>query len=147
MGEQKDYNEEGGFSRYLYYQDGEIITASNGVSGKVVKKIDGTKFDGLPLFSKTSEVYFKTDENGEIIQARIYQNRKPVCDFDWGHPHTNKRTKENFEKGVVHVQTFKQDAHGNWKRENNKARYMSNEEMDRYGELLKRANSNVKLRP
>ncbi len=36
MGLQQDYNESGGFSRYLYYQVGETITTSNGVVAKVV---------------------------------------------------------------------------------------------------------------
>ena len=101
MGQQKDYIKEGGFIRYLYYQDGDIIVASNGVSGKVVKKINGTPFDGLPLFSKSSEVYFKTNPDGIIVQARIYRNRKPVCDFDWDHEHTNRKSGEHFEVGIV----------------------------------------------
>ncbi len=34
MGLQRDYNEAGGFSRYLYYQVGEAITTSNGIVAK-----------------------------------------------------------------------------------------------------------------
>lgn len=109
-------------------------------------KQNGTPFDGLPTYSKTSEVYLKVDKNGNIIQARIYKNRKPVCDFDWDHSHQNSKG-DKFEKGVVHVQEFKQNSKGFWERQSKKARYMSNDEMKRYGELLKKVNPNVKLRP
>lgn len=146
MGMQRLYNESGGFSEYLYHQVGETIVASNGVEGKVVEKIDKASYDGLPILSNTSEVYFKTNANGEIIQARIYKDRKPACDFDWDHNHTNKNG-EKFEKGTVHVQPFKKDAKGNWKRDDKHARYLSNEEIQRYGELIKKANPNAKLRP
>lgn len=96
---QRLYNESGGFSEYLYHQVGETIVASNGVEGKIVEKIDKASYDGLPILSNTSEVYFKTNANGEIIQARIYKDRKPVCDFDWDHNHTNKMAK-NLRKGL-----------------------------------------------
>lgn len=146
MGLQRQYIMNGGFSSYLYHQKGEIIIASNGIKGKVVEKIDGTQYDGLPIFSNTSDVYFKINANGEIVQARIYKDRKPVCDLDWDHSHTNK-SGEKFEKGVVHVQPFKQKNDGSWHRDSKKARYMSTEEIDKYGELIKKANPNAKLRP
>lgn len=146
MGMQRQYLEQGGFSSYLYTQVGESITASNGVVGKVVEKIDGTSFDGLPIYSNTSEVYFKRNSEGQIIQARVYDNRNPVCDFDWDHNHKNK-SGERFEKGVVHVQLFKQDPNGDWKRESKKARYMNLQEIARYGELIKLADPNARLTP
>lgn len=147
MGLQREYIEIGGFSTYLYYQDGETIVSSNGVEGKVVVKIDGSSYDGLPIYSNTSEVYFKRNKDGEIIQARIYKDRKPVCDFDWDHSHRNRKNGESFDKGIVHVQEFKQKPDGSWFRDSKRARYMSPDEEKRYGELIKRANPNVKLRP
>lgn len=146
MGLQKLYLDSGGFSSYLYHQVGEVITASNGVSGKIVEKIDRTSYDGLPILSNTSEVYFKRNATGEIIQARIYKDRKPVCDFDWDHEHTNK-SGEYFPKGVVHVQKFTLTPEGAWKRHNKKARYMNLQEIARYGELIKLANPNAVLSP
>lgn len=146
MGNQRMYNPEGGFSDYLYTQRGDIIRASNGVEGKVVEKINGSSYDGLPTFSKTGEVYFKVNDNGEIIQARIYKDRKPVCDFDFDHEHTNSNG-EKFHSGTVHVQEWKQKPNGNWYRDYKHARYLSNDEISRYGELIKLANPNVKLRP
>lgn len=144
MGQQREYLESGGFSAWLYTQKGSEIVASNGVVGKVVEKIDGTSFDGLPIFSNTSEVYFKRNKDGHIVQARIYKDRKPVCDFDWDHPHTNK-SGEKFPEGVVHVQEFVKQPDGTWKRLYRNARYMRPEEKERYGELIKLANPNAKL--
>lgn len=146
MGRQQEYIESGGFSAWLYTQKGPTIVAPNGIEGKVVEKIDGTSYDGLPIYSRTSEVYFKSNAQGEIIQARIYKDRKPVCDFDWDHPHTNK-SGEKFEKGVVHVQMFKQTPSGKWKRVSNKARYMNPEEISKYGELIQIANPKARLLP
>lgn len=147
MGTQRTYREEGGFSTFLYHQVGKTIIAPNGVEGKVMEKIDGTPYDGLPLFSDTSEVYLKANAKGDIVQARIYKNRRPVCDFDWEHEHTNKRSGEKFLAGTVHVQNFKQMPNGTWVRDCQHARYMSPSEMERYGPLLKMINPGVKLRP
>ena len=146
MGDQRRYQESGGFSEYLYVQIGETIVASNGVEGKVVTKIEGTAYDGLPTYSNTSEVYLKKNSQGEIVQARVYKDRKPIMDFDWDHPHENKNGKK-FPEGVVHVQLWKDGPKGKPVRDSGRARYMNNKEMSRYGELIKKANSNTKLRP
>ena len=146
MGDQRRYQESGGFSEYLYVQIGETIVASNGVEGKVVTKIDGTAYDGLPTYSNTSEIYLKKNAQGEIIQARVYKDRKPVMDLDWDHPHENKNG-EKFPKGVVHVQLWKDGPKGKPIRDSGRARYMNNEEVSRYGELIQKANSDAKLRP
>lgn len=145
MGTQRMYLEEGGFSAYLYDQDGATIVASNGVEGKVIYKIEGNQYDGLPTLSNSSEVYLKKDGEGNIVQARIYKDRKPVCDFDWNHPHENANG-EKFPEGVVHVQPWIKDAKGYYRRDYKHARYMSNEEIARYGELIKLANPHAKLR-
>lgn len=147
MGSQRKYNPSGGFSEYLYIQKGDVIRASNGVEGKVVEKIDGSSYDGLPIFSNSREVYFKVNDKGEVVQARIYKDRKPVCDFDFDHEHTNPKSGERFQSGVVHVQEWKQKPNGDWYRDSKHARYMSNVEMLRYGELIKLVNPDVKLRP
>ncbi len=109
-------------------------------------KENGTPFDGLPTFSKSSEVYLKADKDGNVVQARIYNDRKPVCDFDWDHSHQNANG-EKFEKGVVHVQEFRQNSNGAWERLSKEARYMSNDEIERYGELLRKLKPDIKFRP
>lgn len=147
MGSQKLFLKTGGFSSYLYHTIEKPIVSSNGIVGKVVEKIDGSSFDGLPVFSNTSEVYFKKDNSGKIVQARVFKNRKPVCDFDWNHEHTNKKTKEVFNDGVVHVQEWRQNSIGEWKRDRYKARYMTPKEIEKYGELIKLANPDAILTP
>jgi hypothetical protein len=146
MGNQREYRQSGGFSSYLYYQVGESISSSNGVVAKVVAKVNGSPFEGLPTFSNTGSVYLKVDKDGNVIQARIYKNRNPVCDLDWDHSHKNANG-QTFEKGVVHVQEFTQNTKGEWKRQSKKARYLSDEEILRYGELLRKLKSDIKFRP
>jgi len=133
MGGQRAYLKSGGFDEYLYHQIGEVIS-TNGMSGKVLKKEgDDRSHEGLPMFSNSSTVYFKLDdETGLIEQARIYRDRKVIADFDWGHNHGE------FKEGTVHVHEWRINKHGKWVRGNN-PRLMSNEEVSVYGELLKKA--------
>lgn len=138
MGGQKQYNKLGGFSQYLYHQVGDTIEA-DGVKAKVIEKI-GSPHAGLPYYANTSEAYLKLNEFGVVEQMRIYEGRTVAKDFDFGHSHTNKDGHQ-YIKGVVHVQEYI-----NGKRES-EARYMNNEEIKKYGALLKKANTNIKLRP
>lgn len=143
MGNGRLYQESGGFTEYLYRQVGCTITASNGVQGKIVTEYrDNEKYhSSLPQYSNTSEAYFKNDDiTHEVEQARIYKNRRASLDLDWGHQH------KEFPKGVVHVHEWRQDKKGNWTR-TEKVRYMNNNEISRYGELLRKANENVRFRP
>lgn len=141
MGGQRQYLSGGGFSDYQYRQVGETIVAGNGVSGKIIARIDETAegHSGLPKYSSTSEVYLKiSDETNKVEQAGIYKNRKLVYQIDWGHPHGG------IENGIAHVHTF------DWSRKNprsKKVTMMSNELIARYGELLKKADSGIKFRP
>lgn len=135
MGGEKTYNPDGGFTEQLYYQVGDAIEA-NGLTGKVLGKF-GEKIghSNLPSYSNTSNIYFKIGKEGNVEQMRIYENRKMKMDFDWGHVH------KEFPKGVVHVQT--RGANGS----SATTRFMSNEEIEKYGELLRKADPNVKFRP
>jgi len=145
MGDLKNFNPDGGFDEYLYHQVGDTITASNGVQGKVINKnedtMDESFHDSLPLYSNTSEVYFKRSDEypHEIEQARVYIDRKAALDFDWGHAHGSH------EKGVVHVQEWYLDHRNRWVR-SKVERGLNNDEIKRYGELLRLANPNVRLR-
>lgn len=140
MGGQSAYIPSGGFKEYLYHQVGETITA-DGIAGKVISKIGGIPgHDGLPHYSNTSKVYFKLDENGQIEQARIYDGRHSALDIDWGHSH------HVFQKGIAHVHEYYQDKDGTWKRDKDHARHLNNDEMKKYGELLKKAYPNIKFR-
>lgn len=145
MGDFKTYNASGGFDQFLYYQIGDIIVANNGAQGKVVNEIsDKMKEDfhgSLPMYSNTSKVYFKKSDEGDhsIEQARIYINRKVAFDFDWGHTHAD------FNQGVVHVHEWHFNSKGKWVRAR-VPRGLNLDEIKEYGELLKLANPNVKLR-
>lgn len=143
MGDLRYYIESGGFTQYLYRQVGTTITASNGVSGKIVTEYsDGDRYhSSLPAYSNTSEVYFKlSDETSKVEQARVYINRRVAFDFDWNHQH------QNFQRGVVHVHEWKYDEAGNWTR-SGVVRYMNDAEIKRYGELLLMANPDIKFKP
>jgi len=67
-----------------------------------------------------------------------------MCDFDWDHSHQNA-SGVKFESGVVHVQEFKQNSKGSWQRHSKTARYMSNDEIERYGELLKKLKPDIRF--
>lgn len=131
MGGQRHYNEDGGFSEYLYYSVGDVIQA-DGLSGKVIAKSgDKVGHSSLPNYSNTSTHYFRMGKDGHIDQMRVYENRKMKLDFDWGHPHGKK-----FPKGLVHVQI----------RESGTVRLMTDEEIAKYGNFLRKADPNVRFR-
>jgi len=145
MGDFKQYNESGGFDQYLYCQVGDTVTADNGVRGKVIDKITDESqvfHDSLPMYSNTSEVYFKMSDKGShpIEQARVYKSRKVALDFDWNHKHGD------FEIGVVHVHEWYEDENGHWTRSDH-PRYMNEEEIAQYENLFKKAAPWIKLRP
>lgn len=148
MGNQREYVSSGGFAAYLYenHPEWKAITI-NGIRAKVVKlKIDKTGFhSGLPTYANTSNMYLRLGPDGDVIQAKLYKDRKHCVDFDWGHQHKNKGDKTVFPKGVVHVQAYSVDNVGI--RYSNNARLMTEGEIEKYGAILKAFNSKVKFRP
>ena len=144
MGDVKSYNPSGGFDQYLYTQVGEPFTAPNGVQGKIITKYSSANnfHESLPKYSNTSEVYLKRSDKGThpVEQARIYKDRKVVLDFDWGHTH------KTFQQGIVHVHEWHYNNQGKWVRCEN-PRYLNNDEIRKYGDLLKLAYPNIKFRP
>ena len=152
MGGQNQYIETGGFSEYLYEQIGETVHM-NGLTGKMIKlktDKDGTH-TGLPSFSNTSDVYFRKGKDGLACQAKAYESRKMIIDFDWSHEHINSSDGRTFPKGIVHVQRYEylgkdEDGKVIYKRLSGEARLMNNAEMKKYGALIKKFNPNVKFR-
>ena len=124
----------------MYHQIGETLS-SNGVSGKVIEKQGNDRaHDGLLKYSNTSDVYFKLDDQTKLIeQARIYKDRLVAYDFDWGHTH------KEYKEGVIHVHEWYLNKKGKWVR-SNKSRLLNNSEIEKYGELLKKANPKVMFR-
>lgn len=148
MGNQREYIASGGYSAYLYEDHPNwkpmII---NGVKAKVVKLITdktGTH-SGLPSYANTSTMYLRVGHDGEVIQAKLYKDRKHCLDFDWGHVHKNAGEKTVFPKGVVHVQTYSVNNIG--VRYSNNARLMTESEIKKYGAILKAFNPHVRFRP
>ena len=151
MGNQREYIKSGGFSQYLY-EDHKAFTPQtvNGVHGKVVHYIlDGnTEHTGLPAYANTSDMYFRVGLNGEVVQGKLYLDRRHCIDFDWGHIHVNRiGDGRKFPKGVVHVQIYPVDKYGKATRMSNNARYMTDEEIAKYGGIIRAFNPNVKFRP
>ncbi len=150
MGNQNEYIASGGFSAYLYrdhngFQSVEI----NGIRGKVVldQRDPNGKHYSLPTYSNTSDMYFKVNKDGEVIQGRLYLDRKSYIDFDWGHKHTNTNGDgRTFDKGKVHVQVYTLDGNGKPDRQSDNARFMSNTEMKKYGPVIHAFNPDAKFR-
>lgn len=151
MGNQREYISSGGFSQYLYEDHKNFSPLTiNGIRGKVIHYISDGDIDhtGLPNYANTSDMYLRVNKNGSVIQGKVYINRKQCIDFDWGHTHINTLGDgKSFQKGIVHVQTYKVDENGNTVRDSDNARYMNDEEIAKYGDLIRAFNPNVKFRP
>ncbi len=96
-------------------------------------------------------MYFKAGRDGKVIQGSYYsKDRKIVLNFDWGHEHYNNPKKggdgRRFKKGVVHVQLYTTDKNGNVVRKNYNARMMNNEEMKKFGKIIRTYNPSAKFR-
>lgn len=140
MGNGREYNPNGGFSQYLYETVGNEVKI-HGQRCKIVRlKSDKDGYHGgLPAFSNTSDIYVGLGPGNQPRQMRLYIGRKQTIDFDWGHAHRNSDGR-TFDKGVVHVQRYP-GAKGN------EARYLNNNELKKYGDIIKYFCPNVKLRP
>ena len=147
MGTQRDYIETGGFYVNLYEDHPDWQTrVINGVRAKVIKLVTDKKgtHSGLPSYADTSDLYLRVGADGNVIQAKLYKDRKHCLDFDWGHVHKNAGEKTVFPKGVVHVQSYSVTNIGI--RYSNNARLMTESEIQKYGAILKAFNPNVKFK-
>lgn len=146
MGNGKIYPK-GGFvgDKAKYERVGEYKFA-NGLKGVIVKRKDSTSaHSNLPQFANTSDMYFRENTKG-VCQGRVYIDHATLLDFDWSHGHTNKGNGRNFSIGTIHVQIWTRNADGSFSRQSNDARLMSNEEIAKYGSLIRAFCPNVKFR-
>lgn len=140
MGNQREYNEWGGFSEYLYKTVGEPIQGPNGLVGKVVMLYDDEGYhSSLPLYSNTSSIYLKLDDDkmDHFEQMRIYVDRMPSLDFDWNHKHGK------YPKGTVHVHEWEFDEKG--KPHRKAPRLMTPAEAALYGPFIKQLDPTAQL--
>ena len=146
MGNQRQYNPDGGFSEYLYVSLSEKVTI-NGVTGRLIAKADNFgKNDGnLPTYSNTSDIYFRQNMDKQVVQAKVYISRDMVLDFDWSHQHINKPSGEKFPIGTIHVQVYRKKGDKEFVRLSNKARRMTEAEKEKYGPIIRYFNPSVIL--
>ena len=134
----------GSFSQYLYCDHETWAKIElNGIKAKVIRNISDQNgyHTSLPLAAGTSAMYLRLDKFGNPVQARLYVNRYSSIDFDWGHSHYNNPKKGGdgkvFNKGVVHIQEYKIKSDGTVERISYNARLANDEEINKYGEILK----------
>lgn len=124
-----------------------VTTDSEGIDRviggvKVVSNEYVKRKNDLPIEANTSEAYFKSDANGEIIQLRVFDpiTHKAIMDIDIGSSHG-----DDFPKGLAHIQEYKKGKKGKPKRVKS-ARLMTDSEVEKWGPLIKLANPKVRFR-
>ena len=144
MGNQRQFNAKGGFSEYLYTSVSDSVII-NGVKGRVIALADrfDNRKDNLPTYSNTSDIYFRKNENDEVVQGKVYLSREMIMDFDWGHSHRNSSNGDFIPAGTIHVQVYKKDRNGHFVRLSSDARRMSDAEKEKYGQIIRHFNPNV----
>ncbi len=112
MGNQRQYIEGGGFSEHLYDDHpGYETFYHNGMKAKVIllKADPDGNHAGLPPFADTSDIYLRVGKTGNVIQAKVYVDRKHSLDFDWGHEHKRACAKE--QSPVSQPEVHKKKSH------------------------------------
>ena len=85
-------------------------------------------------------------DGNKVEQAIIYVDRKAVLEFDWGHPHPGKPGHPSFKKGEVHVHELHEKNGVVQRKTGIQPRWMNAEEMKKYGDIIRYANPNAKMR-
>lgn len=151
MGNQREYIKSGGFSQYLYEDHPDFTPKTiNGIKAKALHYIadKGVDHTGLPQYSNTSDMYFRVGPDGNVIQGKIFIDRKHCIDFDWSHNHVNKKGDgKSFPINTVHVQIYEINDKKETIRLSQNARYMTEAEIAKYGPVIHAFNPNVKFRP
>ena len=145
MGTARTYNKETkNLSEHLYESIGDAFYV-DGLKCKVIKLKTDSKGarSNLPWYSNSSDVYIVLGKDGYAKQLRIYKDHEPYKDIEWGHNHINRKTDGKvFPKYTVHVQEYQIDT----ERKGSHARYLNNDEIETWGEIIKKLNPNTKLR-
>lgn len=141
MGSGRTYNPQGG----VYKEDWSFKGESYGNVKVIYNDID-SRTNGLPLYSNTSDAYLKK-MRGRIVQLRMYKNRKASIDIDIEQvgEHTNKNGTK-IQGFIAHVHEWGYNKRGEWLRSKT-ARLMTDNEIKKWGGLLRTANPNIKFKP
>lgn len=146
MGNGVDFFSRDEKGRRSEYESLEPAKTVNGVKGHLIKKVgDKDTHTNLPFYANSSDLYFRKNAKG-VCQARMYVGQKMFLDFDWSHTHVNQSDGREFPQGVVHVQLWKANADGSFRRLSENARFMNSHEMKKYGPILKAFCPTIKLR-
>ena len=143
MGSGSNRNPLGGFNTLEWEAEPTTIA---GV--KVLKNTSNKRSNDLPAYSNTSDMYFKRNASGEIVQLRIYDKSSHEArldiDINPSKPHNNKDGSV-IPAGVTHVHTWKKNSKGVLVR-GKKGEYLSGEQIKKYEDKLRAANNNVRFR-
>lgn len=114
---------------------------------KVLYNDMNKRSNDLPAYSNTSDMYFKRDASGEIVQLRVYDKQhRAMYDIDINPKRShNNKDGTTILAGITHIHEWKVDANGNLVR-GRKARLLTKSEIKKYGKKLEAANKNVKYK-
>ena len=125
MGGRGSFLESGGFSHQEYRR------ARDPIAGIKVLRHIGDPHKGLPEFCNTpNTMYLREDGMGNITQLRLYKDRKPFLDVDWGHNHGD------FKKGIPHVQEWHESSDECFVRSST-TRALSSSERKRFNDVFR----------
>lgn len=114
---------------------------------KVLHNTNNKRTNDLPAYSNNSSMYFKRNEDGEIIQLRIYDEHhqaKYDIDINPKDPHREKG-KTIMPAGVTHIHEWKKNKKGHLVR-GKTPRHLTENEIKQLDNILKQANANVKYK-
>lgn len=142
MGSGNNRNPAGGFFTQEWDAEPELVA---GV--KVLRNNNNKRTNDLPAYSNTSDMYFKRNENGEIVQLRIYDKAHRAAydiDINPAKPH-NEKGKSVMPAGVTHVHEWKLNKNGELVR-GKTPRHLTSDEIKRLDHILKEANKHVRYK-
>ena len=104
MGSGSNRNPLGGFYTQEWDAEAELVAGI-----KVLHNTSNKRANDLPAYSNESSMYFKRNDEGEIIQLRIYDEHHQATydiDINLKDPHREKG-KTIMPAGVTHIHEWK----------------------------------------
>lgn len=142
MGSGSNRNPLGGFYTQEWDAEAELVAGI-----KVLHNTSNKRANDLPAYSNESSMYFKRNDEGEIIQLRIYdEHHQAAYDIDINpkDPHREKG-KTIMPAGVTHIHEWKMNKKGHLVR-GKTPRFLTENEIKQLDNILRQANANVKYK-